>query len=114
MPGPIRKPLAHPAHATMITPAAIELFARGKRIIASGKEEERASELNEICYQLEVELKMRPWMTAPLDTLGFSKPQEWEDASDWWRSAGVCDELEAALKAKRKAERAARRTKPAA
>src|SRR5262249_33460991 len=31
MPGPIRKPLAHPAHAQMITSRAIELFEQMQR-----------------------------------------------------------------------------------
>lgn len=107
MPGPIRKPLAHPARATMITPAAVELYARAKRLIQRGEKQHR-DELVDISRQLAVELKLRPWQTCPLDTIGFAGPSPWEGPS-WWQSAALADELEVALRERRRAERARRK-----
>jgi len=92
----------------VITPQAVELYARAKRLARSNG---NASELNDVSYALAAELKLRPWMTCPLDivALGYSRP-EWEaDDEWWWKSAALADELETALQAKRKAEREARK-----
>src|SRR5262245_5514503 len=103
MPGPIRRPPNRPP-TMIITDAAVTLYERAKKLIASGKED--APELRDISYQLGAELKMRPWATDVLDTLGYSKPPEWEpDGDDWWRSAGLRDQLEQVLRERRKARR---------
>jgi hypothetical protein len=92
----------------LVTPAAVEIYARAKRLIQRG-EEQHADELNELSYQLALELNLKPWATCPLDTIGYNKPAAWEDGEDWWQAAALADELAAALKARRKAERAARK-----
>jgi len=102
-----RTPITRPP-GPLITPAAVTLYARAKRLIRRG-EEQHAAELNELSYQLALEMNLRPWLVCPLDTIGYSKPAAWEDGEDWWQAAALADELEAALKARRKAERAARK-----
>jgi hypothetical protein len=109
MPGPIRKPLAHPARGTMITPAAVELFAKAKRLLRRPETKERDRALNDLTAQLEIELKLKPWMPAIFDVYGYSKPEPYEDSENWWQIAEIVDALEAVLRERRKAERAARR-----
>jgi hypothetical protein len=94
-----------------ISPQAVELFARAKKLLRRRHSEQTENELSDISFALAVELKQLPWMTDVLDTLGFSKPPEWEDANDpdWHRSAAIAAELETVLRAKRDAEREARR-----
>jgi hypothetical protein len=96
----------------VISPDAITLFERGKRLIARGDYD--APALRDISYQLAVELKLKPWLCCPLvDCVGYSEPAEWMDSDrereDWFRSAAIRDQLEQALKARRKAEREARK-----
>jgi hypothetical protein len=94
----------------VISPEAITLFERAKRLIARGEWD--APALRHVSLRLAMELKLRPWMTCPLDTLRYSEPTEGMDTpleiEDWHRSAGIRDQLEAALKARRRAEREAR------
>ena len=52
-----RTPIArHPA--PRITPRALDLFERGKRLKARGKEER---EFSDVSYALDVELQQKPW-----------------------------------------------------
>jgi hypothetical protein len=110
MPGTRRTPIGRTS-IPVISPEAVTLFERGKRLIARGDED--APALRDISLQLAMELKLRPWMTCPLDTLRYSEPAEGMDTErereDWYRSAGIRDQLEAALKARRRAEREARK-----
>lgn len=96
----------------VISPAAVTLYERAKRLIRRG-EEQHHDELITISRDLAIELKLKSWMVCPLDTLGFASPSPWEGDS-WWQSAAIADELEAALKARRKAEREARKRLPPA
>lgn len=100
------------ARENQITDAAVTLYARAKRLIRRG-EKQHHYELLDISRQLALELKLRPWVVCPLDTIGFDGPSPWEGES-WWQSAAIADELEEALKARRRAERAARRATKAA
>jgi hypothetical protein len=106
MPGPIRRPLAHPAANVIINDAAVVLFERGLRLIARGDDGAR---LNELSYELAAALKLRPWHTCPFDTVGYSEPPDWmkslAEHDDWYRSAGIRNQLQLALKARRKARR---------
>src|SRR5262249_45916327 len=54
MPGPIRRPLAHPVRAPVITDAAVTLYERGKRLLKRPETEENESELRDVSYQLAV------------------------------------------------------------
>src|SRR5262249_23744188 len=102
-----RTPITRPP-GPYVTPEAVAIYARAKRLIQRG-EEQHADELSELSYRRGAEIGLKPWMVCPLDTLGYSKPAAWEDGEDWWQGAALVDELEAALKARRKAERAARK-----
>jgi hypothetical protein len=106
MPGPIRRPLAHPVANVIINDAAITLFERGLRCTTRGDE---GDALNRLSYELGSALKLRPWHFCPFDTVGYSAPPGWmkseAERADWFRSAGIRDQLQLALKARRKARR---------
>jgi len=93
-----------------ITDAAVELYRRGLKSMRRDDEDVLA----DFSGRLARELGLRPWCTCPLDTIGYSEPPEWEReglaAEDWYRSAAIRDQLEAALRDKR---RAAQRKAPA-
>jgi hypothetical protein len=108
MPGPIRKPLAHPVRTQVITPAAVALFERGLRLRAK---KDWSSEIAANAFALEVELSMKPWNEDPFDC-DDDTPPDWMtgefERSDYARSHAIRRELEAALRAKRRARREAR------
>jgi len=112
MPGPIRKPLQHRSNDAIITPEAIAVFERGKRCLARGDDDG----LSDASYQLALALRLKPWNECPFDTIGESEPPAWETSefarTDWRRSKALADQLEQALRDKRKAEREARRAQP--
>jgi hypothetical protein len=95
------------AREHQITDAAVTLYERAKKLLRRVESEETRRELLDISRGLAIELKLKPWMTCPLDTLGFSGPSQWEGDS-WWTAAAIADELEAALRARRKAARMAK------
>jgi len=108
---PTKRTPIHRSPFPHITPTAVSLYERAKRLIARGNED--APALRDISYELAVELKLKPWMVCPLDTLGFTAPSPWEGDS-WWQAAALADELEEALKARREAARKAKRAQKAA
>jgi hypothetical protein len=102
----IRKPLTHHARTQPITPAAVTLFERGKKLLLRPESVETERALNDLSYQLGAELGLKPWMTCPLEALGYAKPA-YEDAEDWSHATEIAEALTAALRARRKARRAA-------
>jgi hypothetical protein len=107
MPGTRRTPISRTPNPH-ITPEAIALYEKGKRFIARGKYD--APELSQISYELGRVLGVRPWQCCPLvDCVGYSEPADWMDTErereDWFRSAEIRDQLETALRARRKAVR---------
>jgi len=104
-----RIPIGRPP-APRITPRAVELYARAKRLLRRPEIEENERELSEVSYQLSAELGMKPWQTDPIDCIGATEPPPWERGSefaaeDWYRSAALRDELEQALRDRRRAQR---------
>jgi hypothetical protein len=104
---PMKRRLAK-AREPQITDAAVTLFERAKKLLRRPESEQSERELLDISCELAVELHLKPWAICPLDTLGFTGPSPWEGDS-WWPAAALADELEAALRKRRKAARAARR-----
>jgi hypothetical protein len=105
MPGPRRKPLAHPVRTPVITPEAIALFERGLRLRAK---KDWSSEIAANAFALEVELGMKPWEEDVFDC-NDDTPSDWMtgefEIDDYRRSRAIRLELETALKAKREAQR---------
>jgi hypothetical protein len=96
-----------------ITEPAITLYETAKRLLRRVATEENERALNEASHQLDVELQLRPWQTSPIDTIGCTEPPAWERGSalaaeDWHNSAAIRDELEEALRARRRVRRQAR------
>jgi hypothetical protein len=108
-----RTPIArHPA--PRITPRALDLFERGKRLKARGKEER---EFSEVSYALDVELQQKPWQESALDVDTDEPPAYMRtpaEIADYRRARAIRLELEAALRARRKAQREAKRAQNAA
>jgi hypothetical protein len=107
-----RIPIGRPP-APRITPRAIELYAQAKRLLRRPETEENERALSDVSYQLSAELGLEPWATDPLDCIGCTEPPQWERGSelateDWYRSAALRDELEQALRDRRRARRQAR------
>jgi len=114
MPGPIRRPLQHRRATTVIDAEAIALFDRGVRRMGRL---ERTDEhpwqdrtLLDISYKLAIALRLKPWNICPLDCYGREAPWPWMkgelEIADWHCSKGICAQLEAALKTKRRVQSA--------
>jgi hypothetical protein len=101
-----RVPIHRPSQPT-VTDAAVTLYARAKRLLRRPQTDAVHRELQAVSHELAVELKWKPWMVDVIDTIGFAGPSQWEGES-WWQAAAVADELEQALRARRKAARMAR------
>ena len=94
-----------------ITDASVTLYERARKLLRRPESAETERALNDLSYQLGAELGLQPWATCPLETLGYSKPS-YEDSEDWSRAAEIAEALTAALRARRKAARLARRAVP--
>jgi hypothetical protein len=122
MPGPIRKPLTHPAQAQLITPRSIMLFERMKRIRCTCDPDERfdeclgCKEWLELDEQIGLELKAPIWEYPCLERPGATNPYPRSHANyTWWenRDPGPRERwiaLEQAAREMRRQERAARHT----
>jgi hypothetical protein len=93
----------------VITITAIELFAKAKRLLRQPQSDERDQLLSDLGYDIAAELKLKPWMPNVFDVVGYAKPEPWEESESWWQVADLADQLEQALRERRKAKRAARR-----
>jgi hypothetical protein len=89
-----------------ITDVAVTLYERARKLARRPATEANERALNDLSYQLGAELGLKPWMTCPLETLGYAKPA-YEDAEDWSHATEIAEALTAALRARRKACRAA-------
>jgi hypothetical protein len=105
---PVKRRGGSKARAMQVTPKAIALYERGLRLLARGEDHA----LNTLSYELAAELGLRPWHTCPLDTVSYSAAPDWMrsqvERDDWHRSAGIRDQLEEALRDRRRAQREAR------
>jgi hypothetical protein len=102
------------AREPQITPAAVALYERAQKLLRKPQSDARDQILSDLGFDIAAELKLKPWVPNIFNVVGYSKPEPYEDADDWWKVAELAEQLEAAVKAKRKAEREARRAKPAA
>ena len=89
----------------IINDEAISIFAKGRRCIARGDDDG----LSAASYELAVALRLRPWCTCPFDCIGANEPLSWETGefalTDWRRSNALADQLEQALRERRRAAR---------
>jgi len=101
-----RPPVAH------ISPAAVDLFQRGVRLMARKPTPEVERELADVCFQLSAVLGQEPWEADVLTDCDCKEPPAFlhrEERDDWYRSRALREQLQTALYHRRKAQREARK-----
>lgn len=107
---PTNRTPRHRAARTKITVTAIDLYEQGKRVMQRKPSDENHVEFVRIWNALHLELNFRPWVQSPLDFDPHEAPpfngNDIETAS-WEQTSQAYEELERALRERRKAVRAA-------
>jgi|SRR5215831_4093575 len=123
MPGPIRKPLAHPAHAQMITSRAIELFEQMQRCRCTCDPDDRdhrfecpgCKRREALDEAIGVECKTPIWQYPCIENPRAENPYPPSHANyTWWETRDPAPRelwlaLEQAVREMRQKEREARR-----
>jgi hypothetical protein len=105
MPGTRRTPIGR-TPGPRLTPRALDLFEHGARLMKRGP---NAPGLNDVSYELALELGLKPWNDCPLVDCQANDPPSFlntaAEIADWHRSKAIRRELQAAIQARKKAAR---------
>jgi hypothetical protein len=98
-----RTPRGRPPSKPPITPAAIAAFRRAEEIYNAEQEEAweedggRRREYLDAHCELQLELRLRPWETSPLDLDEDLQRPDYENAADWNKALTLRRALLAAM-----------------
>jgi hypothetical protein len=112
MPGTRRTPIGR-TPIPHVSPEAVTLFERGAKLMRRKPTEDIERALSPVSFELGRVLGLKAWNDCPLVDCDCREPPPFLDTrdeiEDWWRSRWIREQLQDALRERRKAEREARK-----
>jgi hypothetical protein len=106
-----RTPLKRPSNP-IITDQAVDLYARGVKLMGRKPTPEVERELSDVCFELSLVLGQKPWEPDLLTDCDCKEPPAFlreAERDDWFRARALREQLQLALHRRKKAAREARK-----